>query len=269
MEETKSNTQLAARPDQIGAIEVRQQVNQIQYLMKEVLKQGEHFGVVPGTKGKPTLFQSGAEKIAYMFHLVPSYEVQRTVLDGGHREYEVTCKLSSRDTGVVMGYGMGSCSTLESKYRYRKKWVNGSQVKEENADIADTYNTVLKMAKKRAFVDAVKSTTAASDIFTQDVEDLPMYMFQQQPAQPVRATVEAAPNPEDIAQLKAMTDELAALGYDVDATKRYLWGVYKASGIDAAKREADGMREAVEKPDEGEQQQEPEQDALLPDDVEF
>ena len=65
-----------------------------------------------------------------------------------------------------------------------------------------------------------------------------------------------------------MTDELAALGYDRDQTRRYLWGVYKASGIDAAKAEADGMREAAQQPDEGEQQ-EPEQDALLPDDVEF
>jgi hypothetical protein len=90
-----------------------------------------------------------------------------------------------------------------------------------------------------------------------------------QPSQPVRATVEAAPNPEDIAQLKAMTEELAGMGYDTDATKRYLWGVYKQSGIDAAKKEADGMREAAQQPDEGEQQQEPEQDALLPDDVEF
>lgn len=95
-----------------------------------------------------------------------------------------------------------------------------------------------------------------------------MDQAQQQPSQPVRATVEAAPNPEDIAQLKAMTEELAGMGYDTDATKRYLWGVYKASGIDAAKREADGMREAAQQPEDGEQQ-EPEQDALLPDDVEF
>lgn len=45
--------------------------------------------------------------------------------------------------------------------------------REENPDIADTYNTVLKMAKKRAFVDAVITATAAGDIFTQDLEDLP------------------------------------------------------------------------------------------------
>lgn len=40
-----------------------------------------------------------------------------------------------------------------------------------NPDIADTYNTVLKMADKRALVAAVLNGTAASDAFTQDVED--------------------------------------------------------------------------------------------------
>ena len=41
----------------------------------------------------------------------------------------------------------------------------------ENPDPADSYNTTAKMAKKRALVDAVLTATAASDIFTQDVED--------------------------------------------------------------------------------------------------
>lgn len=43
--------------------------------------------------------------------------------------------------------------------------------KVENPDIADQYNTVLKIAKKRADVDAIKSVTAASAFFTQDAED--------------------------------------------------------------------------------------------------
>lgn len=41
----------------------------------------------------------------------------------------------------------------------------------ENEDLADQYNTVLKMGKKRSLVDAVLTVTAASDIFTQDAED--------------------------------------------------------------------------------------------------
>jgi hypothetical protein len=40
-----------------------------------------------------------------------------------------------------------------------------------NPDIADTYNTVLKIANKRALVAAILNGTAASDVFTQDVED--------------------------------------------------------------------------------------------------
>lgn len=42
-----------------------------------------------------------------------------------------------------------------------------------NEDLADQYNTVLKMANKRSLVAAVLNTTAASDIFTQDIEDMP------------------------------------------------------------------------------------------------
>ena len=42
-----------------------------------------------------------------------------------------------------------------------------------NEDLADQENTVLKMSNKRALVAAVLNVTAASDIFTQDLEDLP------------------------------------------------------------------------------------------------
>lgn len=185
------------KAEQQGALEVRQQVNQIQYLMREVLKPGEHYGTVPGCGKKPTLLQPGAEKISFMFHLVPTYEVRRYDMAGGHREYEVKCTLTSRDTGEVMGEGVGACSTMESKYRYRSKWVNGSKVREENPDIADTWNTVLKIAKKRANVDAVKSTTAASDIFTQDIEDMPEAFREQQPGRPQAAQAPAPQAPID------------------------------------------------------------------------
>lgn len=41
----------------------------------------------------------------------------------------------------------------------------------DNPDLADTWNTVLKMSNKRALVAAILNGTAASDVFTQDVED--------------------------------------------------------------------------------------------------
>src|SRR5690606_12324178 len=59
------------------------------------------------------------------------------------------------------------------KYGYDRQ--NGAeyeiqQVRTEPADIA---NTVLKMACKRAQVAMIINATACSDIFTQDLEDIP------------------------------------------------------------------------------------------------
>lgn len=42
----------------------------------------------------------------------------------------------------------------------------------ENEDVADQFNTAIKMAEKRAFVSSVKSALAVSDTFTVDIEDL-------------------------------------------------------------------------------------------------
>ena len=212
--------------EQRGALEVRQQVNQIQYLMREVLKDGEHFGTIKGCGTKPTLLQSGAEKIAYMFHFVPEYEVTRVNLEGGHREYEVKCTLRQRDTNQVMGGGLGLCTTMESKYRYRWEGYGNNRHRVENQDIADTYNTVLKRAKKRAFVDAVKSTTAASDIFTQDIEDLPVLEYEDvqhniHAAQPVQASVvqqqqqqQRAPRLNTLRKLMSEAQTLGILVFD-------------------------------------------------------
>jgi hypothetical protein len=193
---------------------VVKQVNLIQQVMRQAMREGDHFGVIPGCQ-KPSLLKAGAEKLSLTFRLAPGYEVIQTNGDSGHREYRVNCILTHIPTGQVFGQGVGICSTMESKYRYRggekigtgqpvpKEYWNlkrdgkmdqaqaliggrGYQAgkvegvwqiceigeKAENPDIADTYNTVLKMAKKRAHVDAVLTATAASDIFTQDVEDM-------------------------------------------------------------------------------------------------
>lgn len=66
----------------------------------------------------------------------------------------------------------------------------------ENPDIADTKNTILKMAKKRAFIDAIITATRSSGIFTQDVED---FLDGQMP----QATVVNKLTPQDWFDLKA------------------------------------------------------------------
>lgn len=45
--------------------------------------------------------------------------------------------------------------------------------KVENDDLHTLWNTIVKMAKKRALVDATISATRSSGLFTQDLEDLP------------------------------------------------------------------------------------------------
>ena len=210
-------TDVIALRDEMGIVPVQQvvaQVSAIRELMSAVMADGTHYGRIPGCGDKPTLLQPGAQKLMPMFQLADSYEIDERDIAGGHREYRVRCTLASRLTGVVQGSGNGMCSTMESKYRYRNvadwedtgdpipndarerkaeyrrqglgmKKVDGRWLwvryldsqRSENPDIADTYNTVLKMACKRALVAAVLNATAASDIFTQDIEDMQQFRF--------------------------------------------------------------------------------------------
>jgi hypothetical protein len=181
---------------------MQQQVNAIQEVMKQVMENGVHFGTVPGCGPKPALLKPGAEKICLMFGLSASFTFTLTDIGGGHREYSVICTLSW-PSGRVAGQGLGSCSTMEKKYRYRKIYEGKDAKVIENPDIADTYNTVLKMAKKRAHVDATLTTTAASDIFTQDIEDVDTGAAPptKSPPKPQPAPEQSHPNHEDESQV--------------------------------------------------------------------
>lgn len=64
----------------------------------------------------------------------------------------------------------GGCG---AKFHDGDQTIEGQEVgKIENEDIATLANTILKMAKKRALVDAAIALARCSDIFTQDVEDI-------------------------------------------------------------------------------------------------
>jgi hypothetical protein len=110
---------LMIRPEGTLTIEqVKAQVVVIQEVMKEVMEEGQHWGTIPGCGKKPALFKPGAEKLSMMFRLNPSFDINKTEFDGGHREYEINCVITHMDTGKVVGAGVGSCSTMETKYRY-------------------------------------------------------------------------------------------------------------------------------------------------------
>lgn len=172
----------------LTAADVRAQVNLMQDVMAEVMRDGTHYGTIPGTKSK-SLYKAGAEKLMATFRLAAKPEVE-DLSEGGEIAYRVTVNLLSA-SGAFIGAGIGECSSAEEKYSWRasvhaKEWQatpenrrrvkyfrDGREVQQVRTNPADVANTILKMAKKRAQVDAVITATAASDIFTQDIEDLP------------------------------------------------------------------------------------------------
>lgn len=254
--------------DMIPVEQIKRQTDQVKALMASCMSDGMHYGKIPGCGDKPTLLQPGAQKLTMMFGLADTYEISREDLPNGHREYTVKCLLVSKSTGLVQGSGVGLCSTMEKKYRYRNvsdfeitdqpipqdarerkqeyrkrgygmKKVDGQwcwvkymdSTQQENPDIADTYNTVLKMACKRALIAAVLNTLAVSDLFTQDIEDLGNYAIDfNRPAQqtPQQTYQQQAATPQEdprkplwheVADLKA---QALALGTKEEGIQSWL-----------------------------------------------
>ena len=168
----KQNLSLPIEAPSYGLDEVLGQVKLIQQILSDVMVEDTHYGVIPGCGKKPSLLKPGAEKLTLTFRMAPMYDVTMQDIGNGHREYRIKTTLHHIPTNRVLGQGVGSCSTMETKYRYKTIFRGQEKVKIENDNIADTYNTVLKMAKKRSLVDACLTATAASDIFTQDIEDM-------------------------------------------------------------------------------------------------
>jgi hypothetical protein len=178
------------------------------------MAEGTDYGVVPGTKNK-TLLKPGAEKLTQLFRCVPRFVIEEKLenWDTGLFYYRFSCQVVSQADDAVVAEGVGSCSTYESRYRWRaagrvcpecgkeaiikgkaefgggwlcfkKKDGCGAKFDDhdpaitdqptgrvQNPDLLDSVNTVLKMAKKRALVDAAIALARCSDIFTQDIDD--------------------------------------------------------------------------------------------------
>jgi gas vesicle protein len=180
--------------------EIVAQKRLIQEVMNAVMKKDEHYGVIPGCE-KPSLLKPGSETLLSTFKIA----VEPTVEDLSNADevrFRVFTKGIQWESGVTVGIGIGECSSNEDKYKWRKaicdkeweetlenrrrekwckgykdrktgQWVEPYKVKQVRTETADVANTVLKMAKKRSQIDLTLTATAASDIFTQDIEDLP------------------------------------------------------------------------------------------------
>jgi hypothetical protein len=172
-----------------------QKIGAFQLLVQKTLRQGQDFDTIPGTN-KPTLLKAGAEKINMLMGLVPSYDIDSRVedFDKGFISYSFRCTLMRN--GEPVSQGVGCCNSLEPKYKYT--WVKEDEIPAhvdkddlkqmpdkygrftkyqiENSETAGLANTIMKMAKKRAYVDATLQVAALSDVFTQDLEDMREYI---------------------------------------------------------------------------------------------
>jgi len=162
-------------------------IAQMQAVVQKTLKQGHDFGEVPGTS-KPTLLKPGGEKICMLFGLNPEYEFLQVTEDYDKEFFSYNIRCTLFRNGQPVAQGVGSCNSKEKKYRYinvdtiPENYMGASEsytdkygrtkYKINNPDICSLVNTILKMAKKRAFIDAVLQVASLSEVFTQDLEDM-------------------------------------------------------------------------------------------------
>lgn len=224
-----------------------QKIAQFQAVVQKTLKKEHDYGVIPGTGNKPTLLKPGAEKILMLMGLTSEYEVIEKVqdYDRGFFAFTVKCVLSKGDTKVTEG--VGHANTREKRY------TSGRQ-----QDPYTLANTVLKMAKKRAQVDAVLTVASLSEIFTQDLEDQVDDGFSPstQSKKPQRSQKQKQQSNESAteAQLKKLYAISKELDLDKDAMMSIMQSKYnKNSSKELTKAEASDLIEYLEKLQSGEE----------------
>ena len=207
--------------------ELKNRVDMVQQAMGAVMRTGVHYGTIPGVS-KPSLWKPGSELLLSMFRIAVIPKVEDLGLNG-EVHYRVTCQ-GMLPSGEIVGEGIGECSSEEEKYKWRsavcpaefedtaddkrrmKYTRDGKKYQQVRMNPADVANTILKMAKKRAQMDLTLTCTGASDVFTQDLEDLPPEYLNQNRApssnpqrqaprpaqkQPAKQEPEDAPSPAD------------------------------------------------------------------------
>jgi len=115
------------------------------------MKKGVDYDTVVGNK--PTLLKPGSEKFCSLMHLTPKFRRDDDSWEMSGKKpgrYFYLCELFN-DTGKLVGEGRGAANIEE-----KRNWTD---------------NNCIKIAEKRAQMDAVLRTAGLSDFFTQDMED--------------------------------------------------------------------------------------------------
>lgn len=131
--------------------------------VETLLRRDVDFGVIPNTT-RPSLFKSGAEKIAMGYGLLQHYDVVSCVENWDGESpffmYTVRCDLCKIVDGkeYIFSTAYGSANTKEKR--------NGRN------DAFNSANSTLKMAQKRALTSATIAVSGLSSAFTMDIEDM-------------------------------------------------------------------------------------------------
>lgn len=150
---------IVARRDPRELQATLQKIGAFQELVRTQLREGKDYGAIPGAGERKVLLKPGAEKITVLLGLRSRFEIVGKVEDfeSGFFAYMVRCSLVAPN-GETVTEGLGQANTKERRY-----------VRQDAFTLA---NTVLKMARKRALVDAALTVGSLSDLFTQDLEDM-------------------------------------------------------------------------------------------------
>jgi hypothetical protein len=162
--------------------QAKQSLALLQDLTKNVLRRNRDYGRVPGIPSD-FLWEPGAEIIISSFNCyVGQVNILRMEDTSEKIAIVVEVPLISYQTGRPMGYGVGAASTMEVKNKYRwikseefdyygitpegatslkqrEKTYDNDKVTEyqiKNPDFEDLLNNLIKMAAKRAEVDAAE-----------------------------------------------------------------------------------------------------------------
>lgn len=147
------------------AMAVRQR-ELLENYIRERLKPDKHFYTVNDEPGrKPSLTKEGAELICLPHNLKPRYIIlsgpEKPPSDNSPYQITVNCSLC-RGEGLE-GEGIGSASS------YITKKDGTFQPRQKDPGLC--HNATVKMACKSAYIGATLNSTAASEFFTQDIED--------------------------------------------------------------------------------------------------
>ncbi len=147
------------------AMAIRQRELLEKYI-KERLHPDKHFYTVGDEPSrKPSLTKEGAELICLPHALKGRYEwvsgLENPPLDDA--PYQITIKCILERDGRFEGEGIGSASSMITK-------KDGGRIQRQK-DPGLRHNATIKMACKSAYIAATLNSTAASEFFTQDLED--------------------------------------------------------------------------------------------------